>query len=63
MALFILLLVFGIRRATRAAIATESRGLHPGRALSQLPHPGVTSFDMLASAVGLVALWTALMLG
>ena len=63
MALVIPLLAFGIRRATRAAIAMEARGLHPGRVRSPLPQPGVTRLDMLASAVGLAALWAALMLG
>lgn len=63
MALVIPLLAFGIRRATRAAIAMEARGLHQGRARSQLPQPGITGFDILASAVGLAALWAALMLG
>jgi energy-coupling factor transport system permease protein len=62
-ALVIPLLAFGIRRATRAAIAMEARGLHPGRARSQLPQPGITRFDMLASAVATVALLAALMLG
>ncbi len=62
MALVIPLLAFGIRRATRAAIAMAARGLHQGRARSQLPQPGITGFDIFASAVGLAVLWVALML-
>jgi energy-coupling factor transport system permease protein len=63
MALVIPLLAFGIRRATRAAIAMEARGLAPGRLRSQLPQPEVTGYDIIASAVGLVALLVALLLG
>ena len=63
MALVIPLLAFGIRRATRAAIAMDARGLKPGRTRSQLPQPEVTKYDIIASAVGLVALMVALSLG
>jgi energy-coupling factor transport system permease protein len=63
MALVIPLLAFGIRRATRAAIAMEARGLQPARPRSQLPQPEVTKYDISASAVGLVALLVALSLG
>ncbi|TVS01117.1 MAG: hypothetical protein EA407_12965 [Rhodobacteraceae bacterium] len=63
MALVIPLLAFEIRGATRATIAMEARSLQPGRARSQLPQPGITRFDMLASTVGLVTLWAAVMLG
>ncbi len=63
MALVIPLLAFGIRRATRAAIAMEARGLQPGRSRSQLPQPDVTKYDIIASAIGLAALLVALLLG
>lgn len=62
-ALVIPLLAFGIRRATRAAIAMEARGLQPGRPRSQLPQPEVNKYDIISSAVGLVALLGALLLG
>lgn len=62
MALVIPLLAFGIRRATRAAIAMEARGLKPGQPRSQLPQPEVTWHDLIASAVALVALVLALSL-
>lgn len=63
MAMMIPLLAFGIRRATRAAIAMEARGLTPRRLRSQLPQPDVTGHDIIAGAVGLVALLVALLLG
>ena len=56
------LLAFAIRRASRAAIAMEARGLHPGRARSQLPQPGLNRADLLASGAGLAALILLLML-
>ena len=56
MALVIPLLAFAIRRATRAAIAMEARGLHPGRRRSQLPQPGMAPIDFVATASGLLIL-------
>lgn len=60
LALVIPLLAFAIRRATRAAIAMEARGLHPARPRSQLPQPGVSRPDIVASVLGLLALIAAL---
>ena len=56
MTLVIPLLAFAIRRATRAAIAMEARGLHPGGRRSQLPQPGMTPADGVASACALLIL-------
>lgn len=60
--LVIPLLAFAIRRATRAAIAMEARGLHPGRIRSQLPQPELTATDMAISALGLIVLVAVLLL-
>lgn len=60
MALVIPLLAFAIRRATRAAIAMEARGLHSGSRRSQLPQPGMTPLDFVASACGLLILFIVL---
>jgi energy-coupling factor transport system permease protein len=56
LALAIPLLAFAIRRATRAAVAMEARGLHPGRPRSQLPQPGITSADLAAVGLGVATL-------
>lgn len=60
MALVIPLLAFAIRRATRAAISMEARGLHPGCRRSQLPQPGMTPVDLVASACSLLVLFGVL---
>ncbi len=62
MALLIPLLAFAIRRATRAAIAMEARGLRPGSPRSQLPQPRMTHLDFAACALGLLLLLAALQL-
>lgn len=55
-ALVIPLLAFAIRRASRAAIAMEARGLHPGQPRSQLPQPGMKPGDFGAFAIGVILL-------
>lgn len=55
-ALAIPLLAFAIRRASRAAIALEARGLQPGRQRSQLPQPGMMRADLAFAMTGAVAL-------
>ena len=55
-ALAIPLLAFAIRRASRAAVAMEARGLHPGRPRSQLPQPGMTPADLVAVGLGVATL-------
>lgn len=56
LALMIPLLAFAIRRATRAAVAMEARGLHPARPRSQMPQPGLTRCDIMMSTLGLASL-------
>ncbi|WP_372611612.1 energy-coupling factor transporter transmembrane component T family protein [Aquicoccus sp.] len=51
-ALAIPLLAYAIRRATRAALAFEARGLHPNRKRSQLPQPPITRSDWVLLSVG-----------
>jgi len=52
------LLAYALRRATRAALSFEARGLQPGRARTQLPQPPIAYADaiMLASGALFVAL-------
>lgn len=55
-ALAIPLLAYAIRRATRAALSFEARGLQPGRARTHLPQPGMTRADAVAVASGVLVL-------
>jgi energy-coupling factor transport system permease protein len=61
LALAIPLLAYAIRRATRAAIAFEARGLRPGRVRSQLPQPPISGVDwtLLVVGVGVLAMLLA----
>lgn len=59
-ALAIPLLAFAIRRASRAAIALEARGLTPGRPRSQLPQPGITRADTAFAMAAMMVLGTLL---
>lgn len=51
-ALAIPLLAYAIRRATRAALSFEARGLQPGRARTHLPQPRIRRRDWTLLAVG-----------
>jgi energy-coupling factor transport system permease protein len=55
-ALAIPLLAYAIRRATRAAISFEARGLRPGRGRSHLPQPPMRRRDAITLASGGAAL-------
>jgi energy-coupling factor transport system permease protein len=55
-ALAIPLLAYAIRRATRAALSFEARGLQPGRARTQLPQPPITRTDLVLASVGAAVL-------
>lgn len=55
-ALLIPLLAFAIRRATRAAIALEARGLRADRPRSHLSQPGAKPHDYVALAMGILGL-------
>lgn len=48
----ITLLAYAIRRATRAALSFEARGLQPGRARTHLPQPGILRMDWTLVAAG-----------
>ncbi|WP_103257915.1 energy-coupling factor transporter transmembrane component T family protein [Tabrizicola aquatica] len=61
MSLAIPLLAFAIRRATRAAIAMEARGLRPGQPRTHLPQPPVRGGDIAALAGGVILLIGLLM--
>lgn len=63
-ALAIPLLAYAIRRATRAALSFEARGLQPGRARSHLPQPHIAPRDwiLLASGYGTLGLLMAVLL-
>ena len=50
------LLAYAIRRATRAALSFEARGLQPGGGRSHLPQPPMTRSDAIILASGGVAL-------
>lgn len=50
------LLAYAIRRATRAALSFEARGLRPGRARTHLPQPQMTRADAIFLATGLALL-------
>ena len=56
MALTIPLLAFAIRRATRASIAMEARGLRPHRPRSQLKPLPIRGLDIIAFGLGSVVL-------
>jgi len=56
MALTIPLLAFAIRRATRASIAMETRGLRPHRPRSQLKPLPIRGLDIIAFGLGSVVL-------
>lgn len=51
-ALAIPLLAYAIRRATRAALSFEARGLQPGRARTHLPQPPIRRRDWVLLGVG-----------
>ncbi|WP_397543863.1 CbiQ family ECF transporter T component [Roseovarius salis] len=55
-ALAIPLLAYAIRRATRAALSFEARGLQLDRVRTTLPQPPMTRSDAIVLATGLVAL-------
>jgi energy-coupling factor transport system permease protein len=55
-ALAIPLLAYAIRRATRAALSFEARGLRPGRPRSHLPQPPVKLADWIMLSAGLALL-------
>lgn len=57
LALAIPLLAYAIRRATRAAISFEARGLQPGRFRTHLPQTGISRADwaLLLVGVGVLA--------
>lgn len=50
------LLAYAIRRATRAALSFEARGLQPGRPRTHLPQPPVTRTDWVLLSAGTVVL-------
>jgi energy-coupling factor transport system permease protein len=52
-ALAIPLLAYAIRRATRAALSFEARGLQAGRPRTHLPQPPVTRLDWALLSLGL----------
>ena len=56
------LLAFAIRRASRAAISMEARGLQPGRTRTFLPQPGIGRRDGLCLVGGLCVLALTLVL-
>jgi len=60
-ALAIPLLAWAIRRASRAALSFEARGLQPGRGRTQLPQPPVLRMDWvcLLGGLGFLALLLA----
>lgn len=55
------LLAYAIRRATRAALSFEARGLQPGRARTHLPQPPMRLVDTIMLASGglvlVLAVW------
>lgn len=53
------LLAYAIRRATRAALSFEARGLQPGRARSHLPQPPIRRADWIVLSVGASAIVAA----
>lgn len=55
-ALAIPLLAYAIRRATRAALSFEARGLQPGRARTHLPQTPVSRRDWLGLVIGVCCL-------
>ena len=55
-ALAIPLLAFAIRRAGRAALSMEARGLKPGRLRGHLPQPPISRVDHAVLAAGLAFL-------
>ncbi len=55
-ALAIPLLAYAIRRATRAALSFEARGLQPGRARTNLPQPTMSRTDAIVLASGVLVL-------
>jgi len=55
-ALSIPLLAYAIRRATRAALSFEARGLQRDRVRTTLPQPPMTRSDAIVLATGLAAL-------
>jgi energy-coupling factor transport system permease protein len=56
------LLAYAIRRATRAALSFEARGLHESRGRSHLPQPPVTRSDWLIFSLGTFVLIAAAVL-
>jgi energy-coupling factor transport system permease protein len=60
--LFVPLLAYAIRRATRAAIAMEARGLEAGAERTILGAPRFARHDLIFLAIGLGALSAALLL-
>jgi energy-coupling factor transport system permease protein len=59
------LLAYAIRRATRAALSFEARGLQIGMSRTHLPQPPMTRTDMILASVGtgiLVGISTATLL-
>lgn len=59
-ALAIPLLAYAIRRASRAALSFEARGLQPGRVRTHLPQPQMTRADAIFLMTGILALWLSL---
>ncbi|PWJ19333.1 energy-coupling factor transporter transmembrane component T family protein [Jannaschia seohaensis] len=53
LALAIPLLAYAIRRATRAALSFEARGLRPGRVRSQLPQAQISRADWMRLFAGI----------
>lgn len=51
------LLAFAIRRASRAAIAMEARGLRHGAPRTHMQQPGPTRHDLFATVIGFAALF------
>ena len=49
-------LAYAIRRASRAALSFEARGLESGRPRTQLPQPPITRADKIGLIVGLLCL-------
>ena len=60
-ALAIPLLAYAIRRATRAALSFEARGLQAGRPRTHLPQPPVTGRDRALLSLGLLLLGGAVL--
>lgn len=57
------LLAYAIRRATRAALSFEARGLQAGKLRTHLPQPPITRADMSVAAAGTCLLAAILVFG